>query len=126
MSPEEQKSLGSEENYIAAAGPQVKTPWMRWFVRYDPAPTLSKVSCSVLAINGSKDLQVDPDQNLPAIEEALKSGNNQDITVVEIPDLNHLFQRCDTGSMAEYGLIEETLAPEFLDVVTQWLQERLH
>ena len=70
---------------------------------------LQKVKCPVLAINGEKDLQVDPQQNLPPIEAALKAGGNSDYTVKELPGLNHLFQSCQTGSPIEYGQIEETL-----------------
>ncbi len=98
---------------------------MRWFLNFDPAPTLSKVSCPLLAINGGKDLQVDAKQNLPAIAAALKVGGSEDYTTLELPGLNHLFQHCETGAMSEYAQIEETLAPEFLEAVTQWLRERL-
>lgn len=72
---------------------------------------------------GAKDLQVPPDQNLPALEAALKAAN-KDYTVTSLPDLNHLFQTCATGSPAEYGLIEETIAPAALRLIGDWLVER--
>ena len=80
----------------------VLTPWFRHFLTYDPAPVLEKVKCPVLAINGEKDLQVDPKQNLPPIEAALKAGGNADFTLKELPGLNHLFQACKTGAISEY------------------------
>jgi len=96
-------------------------PWMPWFVKYDPAPMLEKVTCPVLAVNGEKDLQVPAEINLNAIRQALKSGGNSDVTIIEFPGLNHLFQECETGSPSEYIKIEQTFAPEALDAVTTWI-----
>ncbi len=121
----DKSQFSSSEEYTELVKAQLGGPWMRWFIQYDPAPTLRQVSCPVLAVNGSKDLQVDPEQNLPAIAEALKVGGNADFEIVELPGLNHLFQHCETGALSEYQQIEETLAPEFLELVTVWLQERL-
>jgi uncharacterized protein len=98
--------------------------WFRFFLNYDPRPTLRKVSCPVLAINGSKDLQVPANENLKAIAETLQQANNKDYTIVNLPDLNHLFQTCKTGSPVEYSQIEETLAPVFLTKVTEWIKQR--
>jgi hypothetical protein len=78
----------------------------------------------VLAINGELDLQVLPDQNVPAIEAALKQGGNKDVTVMRLPGLNHLLQPAKTGLPAEYAQIETTMAPAALDAITTWLQQR--
>lgn len=121
LSLAERQAAGSLEEYKSTIRRQVGTPWMRWFLRHDPAPVLSRVACPVLAVNGGKDLQVDPEQNIPAIAAALAAGGNGDVTTVVLPGLNHLFQHCETGGIGEYGLIEETLAPEFLAVVEEWL-----
>lgn len=99
----------------------ILSPWFRYFLTYDPRRALAKVKCPVLAINGERDLQVDPRQNLPAIEAALKSGGNPDFQVRELKGLNHLFQHCQTGSPAEYGKISETFAPEALEVIADWI-----
>ena len=101
----------------------MRSPWFRYFLTYDPRPTLAKVKCPVLAINGEKDLQVPPKANLPEIEKALKAGGNSDVTVRELPELNHLFQHAKTGSPIEYGRIEETFAPEALKLVGDWILE---
>ena len=93
--------------------------------RYDPRPTLQKVKCPVLAINGEKDLQVPPKENLAAIEQALKAGGNSDFTLKELPDLNHLFQHAETGSLTEYSKIEETFAPEALQIIGDWIKSRI-
>ncbi len=99
------------------------TPWFKFFLTYDPKPTLEKVKVPVLAINGENDLQVPPDQNLPAIKEALKAGGNKDYKVIEIPKLNHLFQTSETGSPTEYAKIEETISPKALEIIGNWIKE---
>ncbi len=108
----------------AAFVKQSSSPWFRFFATYDPAPALTKVRCPVLALAGELDLQVLPAQNLPAIGAALVQGGNQKHTVLELPGLNHLFQSARTGLPAEYGQIEETMAPAALDRVTAWIRER--
>ncbi|MGJ5818527.1 alpha/beta hydrolase family protein [Paludibaculum fermentans] len=96
--------------------------WMREFAFYDPAPTLQKLRCPVLVLNGEKDLQVIADQNVPPIEAALKKGGNKDFRIVRLPGLNHLFQTAQTGLVQEYGQIDETLAPVFLETITTWIR----
>ena len=108
----------------AALVKQSSSPWMRYFVLHDPAPTLAKVRCPILAIAGERDLQVRPAQNAPAIEQALKHGGNTDATVVRLPGLNHLLQPATTGLPAEYAQIETTIAPAALDAITTWIRER--
>jgi hypothetical protein len=95
------------------------SPWYKWFVAYDPRPTLRQVRAPVLAIIGDKDVQVVAKQNLPAIREALNDNPNAE--VVELPGLNHLLQTAGTGGPAEYGRIEETIAPAALSLITEWV-----
>jgi pimeloyl-ACP methyl ester carboxylesterase len=102
----------------------VSTPWFRYFLEYDPRPALRKVTCPVLALNGEKDLQVDARVHLKEIETALKEAGNQDVTIKELPTLNHLFQTCKTGAVTEYGAIEETFAPSALQIIADWILKR--
>ena len=105
-------------------GAQIKTltsPWFRYFLTYDPATALRKVTCPVLAINGEKDTQVPPKQNLPAIRTALEQAGNKHFEADELPGLNHLFQTAKTGSPAEYAQIEETISPVALDRMASWI-----
>jgi pimeloyl-ACP methyl ester carboxylesterase len=97
------------------------TPWFRYFLSYDPLPTLMKVHVPVLAINGEKDLQVLPKENLAAMRTALTAGGNHDHTVKELPGLNHLFQTCTQCTIAEYMQLEETMAPAALETMSQWI-----
>ena len=82
----------TEEKFVSLQVAQIVSPWMQYFIKYDPAPALEKVKCPVLAVNGEKDLQVPPKENLQAIEKALRKGGNQNVTIREFPGLNHLFQ----------------------------------
>ena len=113
--------MEAQEGMLEMQTNMITGPWFRWFLTYDPRPTLAKVKCPVLAITGEKDLQVDPDQNLPEIEKALTAGNHGNFVVKELPGLNHLFQTCSTGSIAEYGQIEETISPVALEEIGTWI-----
>lgn len=104
---------------------QVTSPWFRSFLSYDPRPALRKVKCPVLAVNGEKDLQVPSKDNLREIEKALKEGGNKDFTMKEFPGLNHLFQTTRTGSPMEYGSLEETISPSVLQLIGDWIEQRM-
>jgi len=108
---------------VSAGIVQLKSPWFRQFLTHEPGPILEKVHCPVLALNGEKDVQVDPGLNLPAIQKALKKGGNLNFATEEIPGVNHLFQTCHTGSVSEYQTIEETLSPVVLKRMTDWIQQ---
>jgi hypothetical protein len=97
------------------------SPWWRYTLTYDPATALRKVACPVLVLNGEKDLQVPPAQNLPAIRKALEEGGNKRFEIDELPGLNHLFQTAKTGSPTEYALNEETISPVALDKIAAWI-----
>ena len=112
----------TKEEFIAAQINQFTSPWVKYFLRYDPSRNLERVKCPVLAINGEKDLQVPPKENLSAIRGALLKGGNMDITAKEYPDLNHLFQESDTGSPMEHSVIEQTMSPVVLKEVTEWIK----
>ena len=107
------------EGQIGAQISQITSVWFRYFLTYDPATALRKLTCPVLAINGSLDKQVLPAQNLPAIRKAL--AGNQHAEVDELPGLNHLFQTAKTGSPTEYAQIEETMSPVALEKVSSWI-----
>jgi uncharacterized protein len=104
-----------------AAVVQMTSPWFRNFLTHDPRPALRRVKVPALVLAGNLDLQVDPDQNLPEIEAALKAAGNKDTTFHRFPGLNHLFQTTTSGSSAEYGAIEETMSPAVLETIRDWL-----
>jgi pimeloyl-ACP methyl ester carboxylesterase len=98
--------------------------WLHHFVTFDPRPSLKKVRCPVLALNGDKDLIVWSKDNLPEIEKALKAGGNRNYTVKELPGINHMFQACESGRPLEYVGIDETIAPSVLKLVGDWIDKQ--
>lgn len=117
----------SGEDLEAALSAAVETnlsPWFRFFIRYDPRPALGGLAVPTLALFGGKDTQVDADQNQSAMEAALAASGNEDVTIRRFAEMNHLFQTAGTGSPSEYARIEETMAPEVLELIGSWIAER--
>jgi uncharacterized protein len=100
---------------------QLLNPWWRYILGMDNKAILMKVKCPMLAIYGELDQQVNPDKNIPIIEKILKEGGNKNSMVKKLPGLNHLFQTAKTGSEYEYIRIEETVSPQALQVITDWI-----
>lgn len=101
---------------------QLGSKWFWYFFRYDAKAFLGKIRVPVLALNGSLDRQVPAAENLPAIREGL--AGNPDVTITELPGLNHLFQHATTGGIGEYGAIEETFSPKALQIMADWINAR--
>ena len=97
--------------------------WFRFFIRYDPRSALENLTIPVLAVNGDKDLQVSSKQNLPLIEDALKLAGNKNYKISELRGLNHLFQHSSSGSVSEYGQIEETFSEDVLKIIAEWINQ---
>ena len=126
VAKEEAQALGPEMDAEKARVlvKKLSTPWFRFFVTYDPRPSLTKVRCPVLALSGSKDLQVPPKENLAELKKAFAAGANTHVTLKELPGLNHLFQTAEKGLPDEYARIEETFAPAALAAMGDWIAEQ--
>ncbi|MXV38682.1 alpha/beta fold hydrolase [Flavobacteriaceae bacterium Ap0902] len=116
----------SQEDFVAMQVKQITSPWMGYFLKYDPTTALEKVNVPILALNGAKDLQVPPKENLHAIASALTKGGNKDFTIKELPGLNHLFQESETGAVSEYSQIEQTFSPRALKEITHWILSKVN
>ncbi|MEM7456321.1 MAG: alpha/beta fold hydrolase, partial [Planctomycetota bacterium] len=123
--PAEMRDSIDVEPIVRDAAMKLDSKWFEFFGTYDPAPALREVKCPVYAVFGEKDLQVDPQLNVPAIDAALRTGGNTDFTLEVLPGLNHLFQECETGSIIEYNQIDQTFQPEALEKITAWVVDRL-
>jgi len=121
MTEAQKKAFAPVLGTINAQMKMYVSDWFRYFLLFDPGPTLAKVRIPVLAIVGEKDLQVPPQENLVLIEAALKKGGNKNYTILLMPGLNHLFQTAKTGSPSEYGVIEETVSPTALQTISDWI-----
>jgi hypothetical protein len=102
-----------------------QSPWYQFFLGYDPADDLARVSAPVLGIFGGRDTQVDADQNSTALQAALDKAANADITIQVLPTANHLFQEAQSGGVDEYATLPPNLMPEFLELISQWLLARV-
>lgn len=108
------------EQNLQIAKAQSSTPYMRYFLGLDLTDRLGRITCPVLALNGTKDRQVNAEENLNALRNGL--AGQKEIRVIE--GVNHLFQHCNTGNPSEYKDIEETFAPEALEIIVTWMKKR--
>lgn len=104
---------------LAVVTKQLQSPYMKQFLTLDSRPLLGNITCPVLALNGTKDTQVEPESNLGALRSGLQKNAKNKLEAIE--GVNHLFQHCKTGMATEYGNIEETIAPEVLEKMVCWL-----
>lgn len=117
LSKEQADSIDLKRGMVYPLQQQLSVPWMQTFLQLDPVEYLPRVKCPMLALNGSKDCQVTATPNLDRVREL----TNHRATCVELADLNHLFQHCNTGGAAEYVQIEETIAVEAMEAVAEWI-----
>ena len=94
---------------------QQRSPWIDAFIGLNPRTYLKEVKRPLLAINGDKDTQVYPD-NLSVIQELVPQAQ-----IKLMPGLNHLMQHAVTGDAGEYGDIRETISPEVLESIAQFI-----
>ncbi len=123
--PVEIQGTVTKDMFVKKTTANIATPWFRQFLKTNPSDYLQKVSIPVLAINGENDTQVEYKTNLGLIEAALKKGNNQHYTIKTYPRLNHLFQESTTGEIDEYGNIEQTISPQVLQDITNWIEAQI-
>jgi hypothetical protein len=113
------------EQAVDAQINNIKTPWWKYFMQYDPAPTLAKVKCPTLMLFGGLDLQVPPAQSEKIMLEALKKAKNRDYQSKIFPQANHLFQEAKTGNPAEYGILKKDFVDGYLAFISEWLLKRV-
>ncbi len=122
-----QAQIPDKDAYASATVTQVitqsKNPWVRYYMNYDPLPTLKKVKCPVLMLFGALDTQVPASQNSDLMRDALVTAGNKNVKTITIEKANHLFQEATTGSPSEYSSLKKEFAPEFLSVLKSWLQD---
>ncbi|MEP6616324.1 MAG: alpha/beta hydrolase [Ginsengibacter sp.] len=111
----------TEKKFVDLTTEAFNSAWFRYFLQFDPTQYLSKLTCKVLALNGEKDVQVQSSTNLAGIRSALAKSKSLAYEAKEIPGLNHLFQHCKRCTVAEYGQLEETFAPEVLHLIGDWI-----
>jgi len=111
----------TKRTFIRGFISQLSSPWINYFMKFNPAGYLEKVNCPVLALNGEKDIQVSAKQNLAAIKNALEKNNNKNYKTMEMAGLNHLFQHCKKCSVEEYNELEESFDVTTLRLIADWI-----
>ncbi|WP_264520024.1 alpha/beta hydrolase family protein [Flavobacterium sp. N1994] len=123
--PEEQQPDAKEIATVAEQeSKKISIPWYTYFLKINPDVYWSKLKIPVLAMNGTKDLQVISKENLAGIKASLEKAKNKQFEIIELPNLNHLFQEAKTGTVEEYGQLEQTIAPVVLDKMSSWILKR--
>ncbi|POY36090.1 alpha/beta hydrolase [Solitalea longa] len=125
VSEEEKKAFPEEEAFVRSRIRIWLSPWFSAFVNFDPKTYLQKVKCPVLAMNGTKDIQVYYKDNLEALKNALDKAGNKRCTFAAMEGLNHLFQTANKGTVDEYGMLEETFSPKALRLLGDWLKQEV-
>lgn len=96
-------------------------PWLNFYIGFSPAESIAKTDCPIFVLYGEKDIQVRPELNIPQMQRIAPEA-----TVKLYLGLNHLFQHAQTGAVQEYGTIEETIAPEVLLDIVNFISFNLH
>lgn len=126
LSEEERAAFPDPETYARTiaqqSAQQYNAGWFKSFIEYDPAPDWAQITVPVLAIFGGKDVQVDAEQNVSALEAALEEAGNTDFEIVILPDANHLFQAAETGGLSEYGSLPAEFTPDLIPTILGWLE----
>ena len=104
---------------LRAVQHQIQMPYMKHFLALDMRPLLSRITCPVLALNGTKDIQVEHWTNLSALRNGLPA--NEKNSIESIDGVNHLVQHCNTGAVSEYREIEETISPAVIETIIEWI-----
>lgn len=95
------------------------TEWMRFFINYDPTDAIKSTRCPVFALNGDKDMNVPAELNISALRTLLPANKKNKIKIY--PGLNHILQHCTTGLPTEISSIEETISPEAMKDISEWI-----
>jgi hypothetical protein len=114
---------GSDEEALQANVEIMFSPWMYYFINFNPQDYLCKVKIPLLALNGDKDVQVYSTDNLAGVEKAMKKAKNPNYKTIELKGLNHLFQKCIFGSLNFYGRNEETFNEDAMKTIAEWIKK---
>ena len=126
LSPEKKEKFGYMGQFLGGQLKQIQdgqSPWLGAYVAYDPAPILEAVKCPVYALNGELDLDVLPDIHLLALKRHLSAGGNKKVKIEKLSNINHRFQKAETGLWDEYSKIEETIEISVMKKIASWISE---
>jgi len=128
LPPAQREGIADVDTWVTSSVNQqiaaVESPWFRFFLDYDPATALERVTVPVLAVFGEKDLQVPPSVTRQPMQRALEAAGNRDFQIEVLPEANHLFLAANTGSPSEYASLDKVFVDGFLELMSSWIGER--
>ncbi|WP_282042740.1 alpha/beta hydrolase family protein [Winogradskyella flava] len=110
------------DEFVEIQSKAMTSKWMQFFLKHNPVDELKKIKVPVLAINGTKDVQMSF-SHLNTIKDAITKSGNSNVSVKAFEGLNHLFQKCETGAISEYMKIEQTISPKVLETMSNWIKQ---
>ena len=122
--PEEVRKTQPIMSFKMAVQMLLNNEWFRQFQSYEAEDYLKKISIPILTINGGADVQVEPEMNTLGFARGFSKKSKPFSDAVVVPGLNHLMQHCKTCTVTEYSELEETFAPEVLELMVEWIQKR--
>src|SRR5690606_8094587 len=102
-----EKSLEVETSAIMDAFGPTLSPWFFEFMKFSSEPFIEEIQVPVFAAFGGKDIQTNALVNSKALRE-MTTDQEDLFHSITYPDLNHLFQTSETGSVSEYATNPET------------------
>ena len=120
LTKEQKQQCGLTNTECYGWAVSMATPWMRTFLTLNPAVYIAKMRCPLLAIGGEKDCQVLAEANLSAIKRVCKI-NRVECSIVQLKDINHLGQMCQTGAVDEYATLGQAPDNRVLESLANWL-----
>lgn len=95
--------------------------WRVWAQDLDPLPTLRRVRCPVLILQGGTDRAVPP-EDAEVLARTLRDAGNPNVLVRTFEGLNHHFQVDSIGARSGYyDLPTQDLAERFLAALSDWM-----
>jgi len=125
MTEEERAAYNLTDQGLNMAVIQLSSPWLKYFLQFEPSKYLKKIKCPVLAINGNKDVQVNAEQNLEGIKSSINPKKCKVLEIHELEGLNHLFQTAEEGTVEEYYYLNETFSMDVLRIIEDFLYRNL-
>ncbi len=107
--------------YMGIAGGYL-TPWLRYFINHDPGDYITQISCPVLVLNGTMDIQVSAKENLASYEKHLLASQAPFFDVIQLDSINHLFQKVENWDTNEYYESTETFNESVMELISDWLK----
>lgn len=109
--------------YRKALIAKINAKWLREFMAYNPVVDMLKITIPVLAITGSKDIQVNP-ADLEEMAKIVKSSFESHI----IENMTHILRIEDgEASISKYKEeLKKPIVPELLELILQWLEKRIN